>query len=189
MTIPSRWRPFVLDVATRPGPLQARAEQLVQEHQAARGRRLARSLPRRKTAAAERGARTGARRALREAAVTRAGGRCEACGVDVPEKLLELDHIFGRGRSEHIETVWMLCRSCHREKTNNSPSHMAWLERAFEWAGRRGFGRTRLLAGRAMELEKGQLGAAGPGKARLGSAWLGEAGQGAVSTNIKDGTT
>lgn len=153
MKVPSRWLPFVLDVATRPGPLQARAEQLVQQHQASHARKLARTLPRRKAAAVGHQEKTGARRALRTAAVTRAGGRCEATGVDLPARTLELDHMFGRARSENIETVWMLSPDAHQDKTENRPSRRWWLERFRRHAVLHGYGRAIPMVDQLLALE------------------------------------
>lgn len=153
MKVPARWLPFVLDVATRPGPLQARAEQLVQGHQAARARHLARTLPRRKAAAAGRAERTGARAAVRQAVVSRAGGRCEACGVEVSARVGELDHFFGRARSENVETCWLLCRTCHGEKTENRPNRRWWLERFRRHAVLHGYGRAGPMVDQLLALE------------------------------------
>ena len=153
MTIPSRWLPFVLDVATRPGRLQSRAEKLVQDHQAARGRRLARSLPRRKAAKAGRAERTGARAALRAAVFSRAAGRCECCGLEITTRSGELDHYFGRARSENVETCWLLCRTCHGEKTENRPNRRWWLERFRRHAVLHGYGRAIAMVDQQLALE------------------------------------
>lgn len=154
--IPSRWLRYVLDVASRPGPLQARAEQLVQEHQAARGRRLARSLPSRKAKAVGRTAETGARRAIRNAVFTRSGGRCECCGTEITKRTFELDHFFGRARSELVETCWALCsrdQGCHFEKTNSRPTRRWWLERFRRHAVLHGFGRAIPMVDQLLALE------------------------------------
>jgi hypothetical protein len=154
--VPSFWLRFVTDVAARPGPLQKEAERCVQDTHAARERRLARSLPRRKAKAAARSVETGARRAVRQAVVTRAGGRCEACGTHVTAASGELDHFFGRARSESVETCWLLCPGavgCHRSKTDNQPSRRWWLERFRRHAVLHGFGRAIPMVDQLLALE------------------------------------
>jgi hypothetical protein len=151
--IPSRWLRFVLVAATTPGPHQRAAEALVQGHQDAHSRKLARTLPRRKAAAAGRQERTGARKALRDAALTRAGGRCEATGLDLPAKVLEMDHFFGKARSENIETVWMLSPAAHIDKTRNHPTRRWWLERFRRHAVRHGYGRAIAMVDQQLALE------------------------------------
>lgn len=68
------------------------------------------------------------RRALvRAACMSRAGDRCECCGVPGTALApLEMDHFLGRARSESVGTCWMLCRQCHRDKTENRPSANHW---------------------------------------------------------------
>lgn len=67
----------------------------------------------------------------------RAGGRCEMCGMEFSDAdPPELDHQEGRGRSESVETTWLLHRSCHRLKTNNDPSAAHWLEKIVAHAER-----------------------------------------------------
>jgi 5-methylcytosine-specific restriction endonuclease McrA len=66
---------------------------------------------------------------IRALCMLRAAGRCEHCGYVAPDwEPLELDHFFGRARVESVETCWMLCRGCHRRKTNNDPVPSVWLE-------------------------------------------------------------
>lgn len=74
-------------------------------------------------------------KAIRAAVMERAGGRCEHCGwAFQPFNPGELDHFFGRARAESVETCWALCRDCHREKTQNDPSAVHWLESFAELA-------------------------------------------------------
>ncbi len=69
-----------------------------------------------------------ARASVREAVARRAGGRCEACGRhENAVAPLEADHMWGRARSESLESVWLVCRPCHRAKTDNSPTRAHWL--------------------------------------------------------------
>jgi hypothetical protein len=67
---------------------------------------------------------------IRTALEARANGSCEACGMS--ERFsgpLEWDHMFGRVRVRESErSGWMLCHTCHRDKTANRPSAATWLE-------------------------------------------------------------
>jgi len=66
----------------------------------------------------------------------RAGGKCENCGARFsPASPAELDHQFGRVRAKQsVRNCWMLCRPCHRARTNNSPSATWWWARISTWA-------------------------------------------------------
>lgn len=70
-------------------------------------------------------------RQVAEAVVSRADGRCEACGEPLslfePELVGEIDHAEGRGRSESVETCWVLHRKCHRARHAGFPSAVWWL--------------------------------------------------------------
>jgi hypothetical protein len=79
----------------------------------------------RKPKQAKRKAKREATRDVRAAVVKRARGECELCGGFWH---LTLDHFEGIARSESLETCWLLCWGCHREKTDNKPD-AAW------WAG------------------------------------------------------
>ena len=161
MKVPSRWRPFVEACAAGippSGVIQARAEALLEDHRAGRERQLARSLPRRKAERAGRAAETGARRALRAAVFTRAGGRCECCGVEISSGSGELDHFLGRARSENIETTWALCggpAGCHQKKTDNRPTRVFWLVRVRRHATLHGLGQALQLVQQQLALEPG----------------------------------
>jgi len=66
---------------------------------------------------------------IRDLVAARASGSCEACG-SVHE--LQLDHFFGgssRKALESVDTCWLLCAECHRQKTVNLPSPTVWLAR------------------------------------------------------------
>lgn len=69
-------------------------------------------------------------RDIRVDVAARAKGRCENCcafGTDFAP--LELDHFFGgRNKRSHesAATCWLLCRTCHRAKTDNFPSADYW---------------------------------------------------------------
>lgn len=48
--------------------------------------------------------------------------------------------MFGRGKSEESEdTVWLLCRTCHRNKTDNKPDAGRWLRWFLEHCARHGY--------------------------------------------------
>jgi hypothetical protein len=67
---------------------------------------------------------------LRQRLVARARGRCEACGE---KPCQECDHFFSRARAEENEaTCWMLCTSCHFQKTVNHPNAAHWFRRFIE---------------------------------------------------------
>jgi hypothetical protein len=82
----------------------------------------------RKPKQAKRKAKREATRDVRAAVLKRAGGDCENCGWGGLAAQLELDHFEGKARSESVETCWLLCRVCHRLKTNNQPSTTNWLD-------------------------------------------------------------
>jgi hypothetical protein len=157
--LPSRWKPYVLDVATRPGPLQSRAEKLVQQDLASHQRHLARTLPRRRKEHAEHLAITGARAAVRAAVFTRAAGRCECGGTEITSRSGHMDHFFGKARSENVETCWALCASCDHDKTENripgtnQVSRRWWLERFRRHCILHGYGRALVMVDQQLALE------------------------------------
>lgn len=60
----------------------------------------------------------------------RSEGRCEACGLQIPDEIGELDHFIGgsrRRRLTNTSNCWRLDPECHRNKTNNKPSRAWWL--------------------------------------------------------------
>ena len=70
------------------------------------------------------------RAAIRARVIARASGECECgCGrgFGLPWGMLELDHQFGRARSESFETCWAIRADCHYDKTKNQPSVAYWL--------------------------------------------------------------
>jgi hypothetical protein len=77
---------------------------------------------------AEHGAFLIGRQATRAAVAARANGCCEACGARRGEAL-HWDHFHGRAREESVESTWMLCPRCDREKTESKPSRLWWLRR------------------------------------------------------------
>jgi 5-methylcytosine-specific restriction endonuclease McrA len=96
----------------------------------------------RKVETAKRQTKREARDGVYAAVDRRAGGRCEACGHTLHSlNPGEHDHFWGRARAETVESVWLCCRQCHREKTENRPSRATWLRRFIRHAGAFGYGR------------------------------------------------
>lgn len=68
---------------------------------------------------------------VRERVMSRARGRCEACALHpLRGQKLQLDHWLGgggrRNQQQTVENCWALCPSCHRKRTDNSPSARYW---------------------------------------------------------------
>lgn len=63
---------------------------------------------------------------VRALVANRALGYCEACRTFHGDAL-QMDHFWGRAREESVQSCWMLCAECHRDKTENRPSRGAWL--------------------------------------------------------------
>ena len=81
---------------------------------------------------------------VRAAVMARANGICECgCGHRLDEDGFlfrpEMDHFFGKSRSESIETCWLLAAAHHERKTQNFPSRVAWLEKFIEHCQRHGY--------------------------------------------------
>lgn len=92
---------------------------------------------------------------IRGAVMARAGGRCENCNLPESRAPLELDHQWGRGRiRQESHNCWALCRSCHRAKTDNNPSRVAWLEAFRLHASRCGYREEAAKARRYIEAEQ-----------------------------------
>lgn len=121
---------FAADMA--PGPKDSIRQRAILEAGRVIASSKSRSEKRRPTkqkAAAKRADKNAETAAIRKAAMERAEGKCEFCGL--PDGLfgrqLQLDHFAGRARSESVETCWVLCPPCHRAKTDSKPSAEAWL--------------------------------------------------------------
>lgn len=68
-------------------------------------------------------------RKIRRAVYARSGTRCEnpACTWTSPPTV---DHFYGKANApETVETCWVLCARCHREKTDSKPNRKTWLLR------------------------------------------------------------
>ena len=90
---------------------------------------------------------------IRLAAMKRAAGNCEGCGLELAFGEGDCDELFGgfgrRRQKMAIENVWVLHRSCHREKTINHPTAVYWDLKALLWARRNEYKETeRLLENR-----------------------------------------
>lgn len=70
--------------------------------------------------------------AIRAEVLKRSNGYCECgCGTVLGANLDfgEMDHFWGRGKApQSVQNCWMLARGCHRWKTDNRPSAVAWLK-------------------------------------------------------------
>lgn len=82
---------------------------------------------------------------VREEVLARAGDACECgCGKGLPPG--ELDHVFGRGRAESVESCWMLTPRCHFERTNSFPDAETWWRKFIEHALRHGYSEAAMRA-------------------------------------------
>jgi hypothetical protein len=69
---------------------------------------------------------------VRAQVAIRAQGVCECgCGrVFTDINGMEMDHFWGRGKvKQSVTNCWALALTCHREKTNNIPSRLHWLQK------------------------------------------------------------
>lgn len=74
---------------------------------------------------------------IRAVVLRRAGARCESC---YRTDALELDHFFGRAKvPQSVANCWLLCRSCHRAKTDGRPSAAFWLREFIGRATKHGY--------------------------------------------------
>ena len=80
--------------------------------------------------------------AIAQSVLSRANGHCEACGgqFGLFEWTPEIDHFFSRARADETEeTLWVLHRACHRDKTDGKPSAGEWLKLFLEHCARHGY--------------------------------------------------
>ena len=114
MTIPKRWRPFVLAAA---GHYDHRTEQnalrILEEDRIAKSRARAKKAPSRATKRAEGVARMNRTARIREALIARAGGLCEACGAPGSDMHHTISGNGSRRVHEELDTVVLVCRPCH----------------------------------------------------------------------------
>lgn len=124
-----------------PFPGEARAwEELAAGIAAATRVRPARTATR-KAKASKRATKREETAAIRAAVMERAAGKCEACFLSFGPLLTpELDHFFGRARvPQAVSNCWALCRVCHRNKTDGSPSPEEWCGRFISHCQRYGY--------------------------------------------------
>jgi diadenosine tetraphosphate (Ap4A) HIT family hydrolase len=71
---------------------------------------------------------------LRYEVLKRAGGRCEACGVSVETKALEVDHIVPRnkGGSNDLTNLQALCYTCNAQKRDTDSTNFHALKETFK---------------------------------------------------------
>ncbi len=64
---------------------------------------------------------------LRYDIIKRAGGRCEACGISIEERALEIDHIIPRnkGGSDDPSNLQALCYLCNAQKRDRDDTDFA----------------------------------------------------------------
>lgn len=81
----------------------------------------------------------------------RAKGKCECCGTPLELFGAEADHFWGRAKAkESLETVWLLSRDCHWQKTQNVMGRAYWLEAFLKHARRHGYTEQATKAGSAL---------------------------------------
>jgi hypothetical protein len=79
-------------------------------------------------------------KAIRAALELRAKDLCEFCGYGFVDGDDQVDHFWGRAKAKQTErNCWLLCSSCHRSKTLNRPSALAWVHAFKTHCDRYGF--------------------------------------------------
>jgi 5-methylcytosine-specific restriction endonuclease McrA len=70
---------------------------------------------------------------LRYEIIRRAAGRCEACGISVEERALEVDHIIPRnkGGSDDPTNLQALCYVCNSQKRDRDETNFAEVKRSY----------------------------------------------------------
>jgi hypothetical protein len=120
--IPKRWRIYVEAVSnlslysdpSMDSSLVASARRLLDADRARSRRKSAHTLPGRKAKKANREERTARVGAIREALLTRSGGRCEACKAQDGSEAHHLLSGPSRRSQEAPDTMIWACRGCHR---------------------------------------------------------------------------
>lgn len=89
----------------------------------------------------KRRAKSASTKEIRAAVMERAGDKCEACRVGFcGMDHAELDHFWGKGKTpQTIENCWAIHHTCHRDKTNNHPSAVWWLNQFVAYSIRYGY--------------------------------------------------
>jgi diadenosine tetraphosphate (Ap4A) HIT family hydrolase len=70
---------------------------------------------------------------LRYDIITRAGGRCEACGISSKDKALEVDHIVpvNQGGSNDLSNLQALCYTCNAQKRDRDDTDFAKVHESY----------------------------------------------------------
>ncbi len=79
---------------------------------------------------------------IRREVVYRSGERCENPDCARETRSVEMDHWHGgpdRKRLEGVETCWVLCVPCHRDRQANRPSAAVWNDRFRRHCERHGY--------------------------------------------------
>jgi hypothetical protein len=130
------------------GRLEAIADRVLQ----ARRRVAAKRAPRKRAEKDESMAAIAKRVAIRREVVMR-DRACAACGLAAGT---ELDHFWGRGREESVESCWMLCHDCHQAKTDNDPTRLDWIFWFRAHCGQHRYVEQAMKCDRAIALEQAQ---------------------------------
>jgi len=71
---------------------------------------------------------------IRYQVITRAKGRCEACGVSNKDRAIEVDHIHPKslGGKNDLSNYQALCYTCNSQKSNNDNTDFRYLEMEYK---------------------------------------------------------
>ena len=71
---------------------------------------------------------------IRYKVITRARGRCEACGVSIQERSIEVDHIHPKslGGKDDLSNYQALCYVCNTQKNNKDDTDFRYLDAEFD---------------------------------------------------------
>lgn len=66
--------------------------------------------------------------------IQRAKGRCEACGISIKEKSIEVDHIHPKslGGKDDLSNYQALCYTCNSQKNNKDDTDYRYIEAEYE---------------------------------------------------------
>ena len=71
---------------------------------------------------------------IRYKVITRARGRCEACGASIQERSIEVDHIHPKslGGKDDLSNYQALCYVCNTQKNNKDDTDFRYLDAEFD---------------------------------------------------------
>ena len=71
---------------------------------------------------------------IRYQVITRARGRCEACGVSIQERSIEVDHVHPKslGGKDDLSNYQALCYICNAQKNNKDDTDFRYLDAEFD---------------------------------------------------------